>query len=198
VAARSAGATAGDAGGRHPQQPDARYRDRKVDGPSPRTARDRFCRGRNVAIEYQFADGQNARLPALAAELVSRQVTVLVANTTPPALAAKAATTNIPTVFVTGVDPVELGLVASLNRPGGNVTGVTFLVQQLVAKRLELLGGMVPGTASIGMLADQHNPNAESDIRNAQAAAVALGRELRSASPQAYRVAEHPARVPVA
>ena len=137
-----------------------------------------FSEGRNVAIEYRFADGQNARLPVLAAELVHRQVTVLVANTTPPALAAKAATTIIPIVFVTGVDPVELGLVASLNRPGANVTGVTFLVQQLVAKRLELLGEVVPGAAPIGMLADQNNPNAESDVRSALAAAAALGREL--------------------
>jgi ABC-type uncharacterized transport system substrate-binding protein len=137
-----------------------------------------FVEGRNVTIEYQFADGQNSRLPELAAELVRRQIAVLVANTTPPALAAKAATTIIPIVFVTGVDPVELGLVASLNRPGANVTGVTFLVQQLVAKRLELLGEVVPGAAPIGMLADQHNPNAESDVRNAQAAAATLGRGL--------------------
>jgi putative ABC transport system substrate-binding protein len=137
-----------------------------------------FVEGRNVAIEYRFADGQNARLPVLAAELVRQQVTVLVANTTPPALAAKAATPIIPIVFVTGVDPVELGLVASLNRPSANVTGVTFLVQQLVAKRLELLGEVVPGPAPMGMLADQNNPNAESDVRNALAAAVALGREL--------------------
>jgi putative ABC transport system substrate-binding protein len=137
-----------------------------------------FVEGRNVAIEYRFADGQNARLPVLAAELVRGQVTVLVANTTPPALAAKGATDIIPIVFVTGVDPVEVGLVASLNRPGANVTGVTFLVQQLVAKRLELLGEVVPGDAPIGILADQRNPNAESDVRNAQAAADALGREL--------------------
>jgi putative ABC transport system substrate-binding protein len=137
-----------------------------------------FVEGRNVTIEYQYADGQNARLPVLAAELVRRQVTVLVANTTPPALAANAATSIIPIVFVTGVDPVEVGLVASLNRPGANVTGVTFLVQQLVAKRLELLGEVVPGDAPIGMLADQRNPNSESDVRNALAAAATLGRAL--------------------
>jgi putative ABC transport system substrate-binding protein len=137
-----------------------------------------FVEGRNVAIEYQFADGQNDRLPALAAELVNRQVTVLVANTTPPALAAKAATAIIPIVFVTGVDPVELRLVASLNRPGANVTGVTFLVQQLLAKRLELLGEVIPGGAPIGMLVDQNNPNAESDVQHALAAAGALGRAL--------------------
>ena len=137
-----------------------------------------FVEGRNGAIEYRFADGHGDRLPTLAAELVQRQVTVLVANTTPPALAAKAATTTIPIVFVTGVDPVELGLVASFNRPGANVTGVTFLVQQLVAKRLELLCEVMPRTAPIGMLADQNNPNSESDVRNARAAAVALGQTL--------------------
>jgi putative ABC transport system substrate-binding protein len=140
-----------------------------------------FVEGQNVAIEQRFADGQRDRLPKLAADLVHRRVAVLLANTTPPALAAKAATTTIPIVFALGVDPVELGLVASLNRPGANVTGVTFLVQQLVAKRLELLCEVAPRHASIGMLADQGNPNAESDIRNALVAAATLGRTLHVA-----------------
>src|ERR1041384_482994 len=137
-----------------------------------------FVVGRNVAIEHRFADGQNARLPALAAELVERRVNVIFANTTPPAIAAKAATTTIPIVFVTGVDPVEVGLVASVNRPGGNITGVTFLSNQLVAKRLELLCDVVPGSAPIGMLAAEHNPNTETDVRDALAAAKVLGRTL--------------------
>jgi ABC-type uncharacterized transport system substrate-binding protein len=140
-----------------------------------------FVEGQNTAIEYRFADGHTDRLPHLAAELVQRGVAVLVANTTPPAHAAKASTATIPIVFVTGVDPVELGLVASFNRPGANVTGVTFLVNKLVAKRLELLCEVVPGPVPIGMLADRSNPNAEADVRDAQAAAAKLGRTLHVA-----------------
>jgi putative ABC transport system substrate-binding protein len=140
-----------------------------------------FVEGQNATIEYRFADGHADRLPDLAAELVRRRVTVLVANTTPPAHAAKAATATIPIVIVAGVDPVEVGLVASFNRPGANVTGVTFLVNKLVAKRLELLCEVVPGPAPIGMLADRSNPNAEGDVRDAQAAAVVLGRTLHVA-----------------
>jgi putative ABC transport system substrate-binding protein len=137
-----------------------------------------FVVGRNVTIEHRFADGHNDRLPMLAGELVRLQVNVIFANTTPPAIAAKAATATIPIVFVTGVDPVELGLVASFNRPGANVTGVTFLSNKLVAKRLELLSNLVPGTAPIGMLAAQRNPNTETDVRDALAAANVLGRTL--------------------
>jgi len=137
-----------------------------------------YVASRNVAIEYRFADGQNDRLPMLAADLVRRNVTVLVANTTPPAFAAKAATATIPIVFMTGVDPVEVGLVASFNRPGANVTGVTFLSNKLVAKRLELLAALVPGTAPIGMLAHARNPNTAADVRDALAAAAELGRTL--------------------
>jgi putative ABC transport system substrate-binding protein len=137
-----------------------------------------YVDGRSVAFEYRFADGQSDRLPTLAADLVRRQVAVLVANTTPPAFAAKAATATIPIVFMTGVDPVEVGLVASFNRPGGNITGVTFLSNKLVAKRLELLAALVSGAAPIGMLAHTHNPNTPTDVRDALAASAALGRML--------------------
>jgi putative ABC transport system substrate-binding protein len=137
-----------------------------------------YVGGRNIQFDYRFADGQGDRLPMLAADLVRRQVAVLVANTTPPALTAKAATTTIPIVFMTGVDPVEVGLVASFNRPGGNVTGVTFLSNKLVAKRLELLAALVSPAAPIGMLAHTRNPNTVADVRDALAAAAALGRTL--------------------
>jgi putative ABC transport system substrate-binding protein len=137
-----------------------------------------FVSGRNVAIEHRFADGHNERLPMLAAELVELRVNVIFANTTPPALAAKAATATTPIVFVTGADPVELGLVSSLNRPGANVTGVTVLSNKLVAKRLQLLCDLIPGNAPIGMLAAQNNPNTENDVKDAVAAANALGRTL--------------------
>ena len=140
-----------------------------------------FIVGRNVTIEHRFADGYNERLPQLVAELVRLKVNVIFANTTPPALAAKAATTTIPIVFLTGVDPVELGLVASLNRPGANVTGVTIWSNKLVAKRMELLSNLVPAGAPIGMLAAQRNPNTETDVKDALAAADALGRTLHVA-----------------
>ena len=137
-----------------------------------------FVVGQNVAIEFRSAEGRTDRLPALATDLVRRHVAILVANSTAAALAAKAATATLPIAFVTGGDPVELGLVASLNRPGGNATGVAFLVNKLVAKRLELLSELVPGSAAIGMLVDPNNPNSPADIKDAQEAAAALGRQL--------------------
>jgi putative ABC transport system substrate-binding protein len=137
-----------------------------------------FVEGQNVAFDLRFAEGRNNLLPTLAAELVGRRVSLIVANTTPPAIAARAATSSIPIVFVFGADPVELGLVASFNRPGGNITGIAFLVNKLVAKRLELLSEVAPKTTPIGMLVDPNNPNAESDVKDAQAAAVMLGRKL--------------------
>jgi len=130
--------------------------------------------GRNLTIEYRWATGDYARLPAMAAELVALPIRVLVAATTPAVKAAKAATTTIPVLFTTGGDPVQLGLVASLNRPGGNVTGATMLARVLVGKQLEILHGLVPGAAAVGFLVNPKDPNTQSTIKEAMQGAEAL------------------------
>jgi putative ABC transport system substrate-binding protein len=137
-----------------------------------------FVEGGNLAVEYRWADGHADRLLALAADLVRRKVTVIVAFGTPPALAAKAATSTIPIVFNTGGDPVELGLVSSLNRPGGNLTGVTSLNLEIGPKRLELLHELVPAARIIALLVNPTNPNGATLSRAVQAAASTLGLQL--------------------
>jgi len=137
-----------------------------------------FVEGRNVAIEYRWADGRYDRLPALAAELVRVPVAVLVATGVTAAVAAKASTATVPIVFNTGGDPVRFGLVASLNRPGENVTGVASLGKVLVAKRFELLRELVPKADAIAFLVNPNNAVAELDMSDAQAAATALGQKL--------------------
>ena len=136
-----------------------------------------YVDGRNVVIEYRWAENRNDRLPAMAADLVHRQVTVIAATTTPAALAAKAATTTIPIVFETGGDPVQLGLVNSLNRPGGNITGVTQLNWEVIPKRLELLHELLPTARVMALLV---NPTAYAEIQSREvlAAAHTLGLEL--------------------
>ena len=139
-----------------------------------------FIEGRNVAIEYRWAEDQNDRLPALAADLVRNQVTVIVAaGSTPAALAAKAATSTIPMVFYIGVDPIEAGLVTSLARPGSNITGVTTLNAEVVPKRLQLVHELEPTAIVIALLVNPTSPTlAETSMKEAQAAAQTLGLQL--------------------
>lgn len=137
-----------------------------------------FIEGKNVAIEYRFAEGSYDRLPAMAAELIHRRVSVIAATTTPAALAAKAATTAIPVVFTTTGDPVQMGLVASLSRPGGNITGITRLNVEIAPKLLEAMHELVPTATRIALLVNPTGPNAETLSREIEAAARGLGLEV--------------------
>jgi ABC-type uncharacterized transport system substrate-binding protein len=138
-----------------------------------------YVEGRNLAIEYRWAESRMDRLPDLARDLVGRQVTVIAAGYNLPAgLAAKAATTTIPIVLQTGVDPVRTGLVTSLNRPGGNLTAITNLSNQLVPKHLEILRELVPATRVIALLVNPANPAVQTILKDAQAAAQSLGLQM--------------------
>jgi putative ABC transport system substrate-binding protein len=139
-----------------------------------------YSEGHNVAVDFRWAEDRNERLPTLAAELVQRQVALIVTpGSTAATLAAKAATATIPIVFLSAVDPVKTGLVASLNRPGGNVTGVSDIGVQLAAKRLSLLHELHPAAARIGLLVNPSNPGiTEPFVAEVQQAASAIGRQI--------------------
>ena len=142
-----------------------------------------YIEGRNVTIEYRWAEGQSDRLPELAGDLVGRKVTVIAATTTQAALAAKAATATIPVVFEMAGDPVQLGIIAALNRPGGNVAGVTNLNIEVTPKRLELLHEVIPTATTFALLINPSNPTlAEPTARDIRASARTLGVQLHVVS----------------
>jgi putative ABC transport system substrate-binding protein len=137
-----------------------------------------YVPGKNVTVEYHWAEGQYDRLPELAANLVRRQVGVIATGTPVAALATKEVTNSIPIVFALGIDLVKDGLVASLNRPGGNITGATFFNNLLVAKRMELLHQLVPNAKIVGVLLNPKNANVELETNDSQTASRVLGLEL--------------------
>jgi putative ABC transport system substrate-binding protein len=152
-----------------------------------------FVDGRNVAIAYRWANGDYARLPALATELARANVAVIAATgDIASARAARAATATIPIVFTVGSDPVRFGLVTSLSRPDGNATGITLFSSTLSAKRLELLREVIPGATVVALLMNPANPNVDSDIRAAEEAARVLGRQtviVNAGNPDAFAAA---------
>lgn len=137
-----------------------------------------YTDGKNTRIEYRWAENQYDRLPSMAADLVRQDVAVLAATTTPAARAAKAATGTIPIVFTSIADPVQIGFVASLNRPGGNVTGATMLGVEVGPKLMELLHGAVPSVGTVALLVNPANPNAETQSKSIEQAALKLGVKL--------------------
>ncbi len=137
-----------------------------------------FMDGQNVAFEYRFAEGDYDRLPAMADDLIRREVSVIVALAPAAAVAAKKVTTVIPIVFVLGNDPVRLGLVASLNSPGGNATGVSFLINALAGKRLQLISDIIPNARTFGLLVNPAAPTVELDRQAATTVAAEMGRNL--------------------
>ena len=157
-----------------------------------------FVEGQNVAVEYRWADGQNDRLPGLAADLVARQAAVIVGHSA-AAQAARAASSTTPVVFVVGVDPVRTGLVSNFNRPGGNVTGVTFTTVDVISKRLSQLHELAPKAELIGVLLDPNTMEVGVQLREAEAAATTIGRGLlgvKAASPGEFNPPSHPSSRP--
>jgi len=138
-----------------------------------------YVEGQNVTIEYRWAEGNHDPLPAMAADLVQRKVTMIAAITTPAALAAKAATTTIPIVFETADDPITLGLVASLSRPGGNLTGITLLNSERVVNRLGLLHDLIPSAKIVGLLVNPKDPGTEAQSKGLQESAHAIGLQVQ-------------------
>jgi putative tryptophan/tyrosine transport system substrate-binding protein len=138
-----------------------------------------YVEGQNVTIEYRWADGHYDRLPALAAELVHRQVTVITAGGSVSAQAAKAATAVIPIVFTSGADPVWSGLVASLSRPGANLTGVSLVAAELAVKRLEVIRELLPHARAVAMIVNPNYPGAESEMAEVEAAGRVIGLQVQ-------------------
>jgi putative ABC transport system substrate-binding protein len=142
-----------------------------------------FVEGRNVTVEYRWAEGQYDRLPGFAAELVRAKASVIASAPNPATFAAKGATSTIPIVFMSGPDPVRAGLVPSLSRPGGNVTGITSITSEIAPKRLELMRELVPGSGTFAFLTNFSNERAKPDVADMQAAADKLGQKLVAAGP---------------
>jgi ABC-type uncharacterized transport system substrate-binding protein len=138
-----------------------------------------YAEGRNVMVEYRWAEGRYDRLPGLADELVRRRAAVIVAIALPAVLAAKAATNTIPVLFFSGVDPVTAGLVASFNRPGGNLTGVSLVITELEAKRLELMRELMPNATTVAALINPNNPNTNLETTDLISAARTLGLQIK-------------------
>jgi putative ABC transport system substrate-binding protein len=168
----------------HPSPPDA-YRERAFRQGLKDTG---FIDGENVAIEFRWANNQIDRLPALAAELIQRRVSVIATGAPPAALAAKSASSTIPIVFVVGEDPVRLGLVKSLARPGGNLTGINFLAVEVVTKRLGLLRELVPAAGRVAVFVNPRNATvAEAALRDVQTAASDMGLEIQVSNVSSVR-----------
>jgi putative ABC transport system substrate-binding protein len=149
-----------------------------------------YIEGRDVTVEYHWAEGHYHRLPAMARELIAHEAAVIVALAPSAAVAAKAATATIPIVFVIGADPIELGLVSTLNQPGGNITGVNFLINALGGKRLQLMHELVPTANPIGLLVNPRAPGADLDRHEAETAAAALGLKIVPLSASSERAFE--------